>query len=54
MRAVTTDTTDALVLDMVHEASVEDYQGKKLIMHEKPELGDGTLPRRSKCARSLR
>jgi hypothetical protein len=43
--------------DMVHEASIEDSQSKKLIMYEKPEPTDGFSrpnPRRSKCSRSLR
>jgi hypothetical protein len=41
MRAVMADTTDVVIPDVVHEASIEDFQSKKLIMHEKPEPRDG-------------
>ena len=38
MRAVIADITDAVMFDMVYEASIEDYQGRKLIMYEKPPV----------------
>jgi lysine/ornithine N-monooxygenase len=43
MRAVIADITDAVMPDMVYEAGINDYQGRKLIMYEKPEPRDGML-----------
>jgi hypothetical protein len=34
--------------DMVHEASIKDHQGRKLIMYEKPEPRDGMLKTNTK------
>ena len=48
MRAVIADITDAVMLDMVYEASIEGYQGRKLIMYDKPEPRDGKLKTNSK------
>jgi hypothetical protein len=43
MRAGIADITDTVMADMVHEASIEDYQDRRLIMYEKPEQKDGML-----------
>jgi hypothetical protein len=37
------DTNEAVRHDMKYEASIEDYQCRKLIMNEKPEPRDGML-----------
>ena len=48
MRALIADITDAVMPNMVHEANIKDYQGRKLIMHEKPEPRDGMLKTKPK------
>jgi hypothetical protein len=42
-RVVIADITDTVMSDMVHKASIEDYQDRKLNMDEKPEPRDGML-----------
>jgi hypothetical protein len=41
MGAWIADITDSVMAEMVHEASIEDYQDRRLIMYEKPEQRDG-------------